>query len=128
MLCCCEGMNDVTIGSLSYEFRKGFYKNTVVVGYVNMGYYNGSFLDTLEWQDIFFKHMERGLTVKTSFNIACKYMPKLKNHVRFSGDPFLRIKQIGKENPDNYLEKTIQNPLFYYLLEFLMNQFHFFRK
>lgn len=120
MLCCCQGMNDIKPGSLSHEFRKGSTKNTVVIGYVNMGSYNGSFTDTLDWQDIFFKHIERGLTVKKSFNIACKYKPKLIEHVRFTGDTNLKIENI--KDSTQTITKKISQPFLNQILNLIINQ------
>jgi len=107
-ICCCEGMSYTGPGSLSYEFRKGKINDTVTVGYSNFSKYKengGSMWTALNWQDIFLYHVNRGLTIKKAFDIACWKYPELKEYVKFVGDKKLKITKLNLGLTDNSKSK-----------------------
>jgi hypothetical protein len=85
VLCCCEAMRDTKKpGTLSYEFRKGGFSNTVTIGYIGMGSCPG-WSDSLYWQDSMFKKINRGFTIKRAFDLACAEFPSISDCVKFVG-------------------------------------------
>lgn len=101
----CGGMTKTNDDSFSYEFRRGYMKGTVTIGYTNMPDYPGSFGDTLPWQETMFTCMNEGKTIKESFDEACSYSPALMDHVVFVGDEELKV----KGNPPLIPEKPTGN-------------------
>ena len=96
VLCCCSAMEDTGPGTLSYEFRKGQTKDTVTIGYYDMGSCP-DFWDTLDWQDFMFKKIHQGYKAKKAFDLACANYPKVEPYVKFVGDENLRIKNTPPE-------------------------------
>lgn len=99
----CGGMDYVGENTFSYEFRKGRMMGTVTIGYTHIPSYPGSFGDTLPWQEKMFYYMNKGWTIKDSFDEACSYNPKLTDHVVFIGDENLKV----KDNPPLIPSKII---------------------
>jgi hypothetical protein len=84
-------MEDTGPGTLSYEFRKGQIKNTVTIGYYDMGNCSGWPWDVAYWQDYMFRLMDRGYKMKKAFDLACAEYPKVEGYVKFVGDENLRV-------------------------------------
>jgi hypothetical protein len=84
----CYGMHDVGDGTLSWEFMKGSSRDAVTVGYFQMSEEGCSdcWHSTVEWQDMMFRFMAEGYTVKESFDIAVVAFPDCSRCVRFRGD------------------------------------------
>jgi len=108
ILCCCEAMTDTGPGTLSYEFRKGQTEGTAVIGYNNLSKHkdNGDLmLDLLDWQDLFFKYLKRGYTVKKAFDKSCNQiefrLPYIRECVKFEGDEKLKMKCNFKVKPNS---------------------------
>jgi len=85
ILCSCEAMRRTDEGTLSYEFRKGETKDTITIGYVGMGNCSGWY-DSLDWQNCMFLYIDRGFSIKNSFDIACALYPSISDCVKFVGD------------------------------------------
>jgi hypothetical protein len=129
LICCCEGMTYTGPGSLSYEFRKGQLNDTVTIGYTNMQEYkdsNGSMWNALDWQNHLLYYIDRGLTIKGAFDLACHYHPELANYVKFVGDLKLKInnsipvsKQLTKTyNQLRNLDKPILSAIYRFFEKF----------
>jgi hypothetical protein len=86
----CHGMTSTDPGTFSYEFRKGQMKNTVTVGFDHMETCSG-WEHEWYWQDNMFENMDRGLTVKESFDMATAQYPTIEPAVIFLGDENLTV-------------------------------------
>ena len=106
ILCSCEAMASTDEGTLSYEFRKGETENTITIGYVGMGSCPG-WVDSLDWQNCMFLYMDRGFSVKKSFDIACQLYPKIADCVKFVGDEKVRVQESLDLQPREQLTRQI---------------------
>jgi len=128
----CWGMVSTGPGTLSYEFRKGYTEGTVTIGYYFMDFCPG-WVDSISWQDKLFEEMNKGKTIKQSFDLACDSYPDMASGVRFVGDENLVIgnnppvtpnkpsgNQICKIKTDNVFRTKTFDPevdSLYYLFE-----------
>ena len=106
----CGGMTNTGDGSFSFEFRKGTMEGTVTIGYTHMPDYPGSFGDTLPWQKTMFSYMNKGWTIKKSFDEACSYTPVLSDYVVFVGDENLKVKDnppLIPDKPEGYIHLEV---------------------
>ena len=107
----CEGMTKTGYGTFSYEFRKGKMTNTVTVGYDHMESCPG-WEYALEWQDHMFKRMDRGWTIKRSFDSATAYYPSIESGVAFKGDtnlePFNSPRSKSQQSVSPFLQRSFE--------------------
>jgi hypothetical protein len=115
VLCCCEAMNQTGNGTLSYEFRKGEINGTVTIGFIGMGHCP-DWVDSLYWQDYMFESIDKGYTIRKSFDRACAQYPQLIEYVRFIGDPYLKINDGKSCN-----SKNINNNIIGYMHEMIFS-------
>ncbi len=81
----CGGMDNTNKGTFSYEFRKGKMYDGVTVGYSGMAQCDG-WKYAKHWQDEMFKNMDKGFTIRYSFDLACQSYPSISESVVFCGD------------------------------------------
>jgi hypothetical protein len=111
ILCSCEAMKRTDQGTLSYEFRKGETKDTITIGYIGMGNCSGWY-DSLDWQNCMFLYMDRGFSIKNSFDIACSLYPSISDCVRFVGDKTCKIyKDSSEKNLIRFLSKFLRTDI-----------------
>jgi len=93
-LASCGGMCDQTDGTMSFEFRKGFDTDAVVIGYCGMDNSpcrDDCWPDSRDWQDEFFELLNDGFTVGQAFARAISEFPDCNNCIRIGGDVNLII-------------------------------------
>jgi hypothetical protein len=93
ILCSCEAMKRVDEGTLSHEFRKGEFNDTITIGYKDMGNSTGWYY-SLDWQNAMFIYIDRGHTIKNAFLLASSIYPQIVDNVVFVGDEKMRLKDI----------------------------------
>lgn len=105
----CHGMTSTGQGTFSYEFRKGQMSETVTVGFDHMeecpGWEYGWY-----WQDSMFDHMNNGLTIKESFDLATSEYPTIEPAVVFLGDEELVAVLISDLHCDGSLQWEKEKP------------------
>ena len=85
----CKGMNNVSLNSFSYQFRKGEMYKTVTVGYCNMT--QSAWKYSFMWQDHMFKLMDEKIPIYEAFMQACAEYPCISENVVFVGDEKLTV-------------------------------------
>jgi len=93
----CGGMDKTGKDSFSYAFRKGKMQNTVTVGYSGMTQCDG-WKYAKYWQDEMFKNIDKGFTIRHSFNLACQAYPTIANATVFCGDEKLTLVDVANNN------------------------------
>ena len=86
----CHGLTSTGPGTFSYEFRKGQMTNTVTIGYDYMETCPG-WQYAIPWQDSMFENMNKGFTMKASFDMATALYPTIAPAVVFLGDQNLVV-------------------------------------
>ncbi len=120
----CQGMTTTGAGTFSYEFRKGQMINTTTVGYDHMETCPG-WQYAFQWQDYMFQKINRGNTVKASFDMADAQYPTISPATVFVGDINLKAKSSQIDSEINPIQK-VENKAFNFdlgLLEWLFERF-----